>query len=244
MRSLVTCAVIIFGIGTGAIACKRDPAPAQADTATAVVEPAVTFVGRCVNTTAGNPNQSIFFFPKKGEMFLYMGLTGAVRVPVSIVSEEPRSMQFTFRWSEKDEPPSTHTGKVSAVGNMWQFDFDTLKASTCKPAPAPDFYKMLPELGYTAGKWDDPRERVGIVIAADARAWVLSVRGAPTVVHYRVIENGDSGTVVTSYGKTPGDADDESWAVTRMKKTGSEIYHELGDMKLHYKLTSAAPTLK
>ena len=89
-----------------------------------------------------HPTSRLYFFPKKGEMFLYFGNNGAVRVPVAATDEEPRKLAFTFRWSEKDEPPSTHVGSVSATGNKWVFDFDTLKDSTCHPTEAANFYKI------------------------------------------------------------------------------------------------------
>ena len=210
----------------------------------AAAGPAVDFTGKCVNETSGTPYQSLFFFPKKNEMFLYLGTTGAFRVPITITDQAPRKVSFTFRWSEKDELASTRTGSVTAVGNKWQFDLDTLKGSLCHPSPAPDFYKMLPDVGFAAGKWEDKKEHFSIVIAADAQQWIVMQKSESSTVYYRIVENSESGAVVTSYGKTPSDADDEAWAVTHLTRSGDTIVHEIGDVKLNYKLVTAAPTLK
>ena len=222
--------------------CKPSSSKAAVDAAikTAPVE----FVGRCVNETAGNPNQSIFFFPRKSEMFLYLGTAGAVRVPVSVTEQTPDSLAFTFRWSEKDEPPSTHSAKVSVVGSKWSFDFDTLKDSVCHPAPAADFYKLLPDLGFPAGKWEEKKKRATIVIAADAQAWILVDHSDNKKVHYRVIEHTDDSVVVALYFSTPTDSDDEAWIVSRLTRSGDTFTMETGDATRIYKLVAAAPTLK
>ena len=68
-------------------------------------------------------------------------------------------------------------------------------------------------------------------------------KGVSTIIHYR-LEQSDEGSVVASYGTTPGDADDEAWAVSRLTRTNDALVHELQDVKLNYKLVSAAPTLK
>lgn len=182
--------------------CKRvhaDVADASATDASA--EPAVDFEGKCVNETSGTPYQSIFFFPKKAEMFMYLGTTGAIRVPVSVTDRTPRKVSFTFRWSEKDELPSTRTGSVTAAGQKWQFELDTLKGSLCRPSPAPDFYRQLPDLGFPAGKWEDRKEHFGNINAADAQAWILSQKGQNTTIHYRVLEHTDNNVVVTSLAR-------------------------------------------
>jgi hypothetical protein len=237
---LTTCLAVVLVL----VACKRNASTTKGDVADAAPSPAVDFSGRCVIETAGAPYQSIFFFPKKGEMFFYLGSKGAFRVPLTIVAEEPRKLDFTFMWSEKDELPATRTGRVSAVGDKWQFELDTLKGSTCRPAVAPDFYKLLPELGFPAGRWEDRKTHLGIVIAADAQEWLLSESKQNTTIHYRVLEHGANGTVVTTYGNTPGDGDDEGWAASRLVNADNGIVQEIGDMQMHYTLVNAAPILK
>lgn len=238
-----TVVVTALVLATASIAgCKaKGSAPSAADAAPS--EPAVEFAGRCINETAGTPYQSIYFFPKKNEMMFYLGTTGAFRVPINVTQTGPRKIDFTFRWAEKDEHPSTRTATVTAIGDKWEFELQDLKGSTCRPMPAPSYFKMLPELGIQAGKWRDPKVNFGLVVAADAQAWVLTKGGTNTVVHYRVLEQGDSGVLVAHYGTTPSDSDAEGWAVSRMIKRGDALVHELQDMKLNYKLVSPAPSV-
>ena len=238
------CASVLLAIGSGG--CKKIGA-AEPDGGTALadanVEPAVDFVGQCTNETSGVPWMSMFFFPKKNEMFMHLP-KGSMRVPINVTEQGPRKLDFTFRWSENDGPATTRTGSVSAVGSKWQFELESLKSSLCRPKAAPDFYKQLPELGFEAGKWEDKKARFGIVIAADAQAWILSEHGRNTTIHYRVLEHADNSVLVTTYGKTPGAADYEGWAVSRLTRSGDTVVHELDDVKLNYKLVAAAPTLK
>jgi hypothetical protein len=235
-----TLPIVATSLALCSMQCKPDSSLARAD---AAPEISVEFVGRCVNATPGTPFQSLFFFPKQKEMFLYGGTEGALRVPVSVIREAPRRLDFTYRTSNKDEPPLTHTGYVVASANDWQFTFDTIADSECQPVVAPDFYSMLPDLGFAAGSWEESTGHFGIVIAADAQVWLLSRAGATVTVHYRVLEQSDNGTIVASYGHTPGDGDDESWAVSRLSRSGDTILHELQNTTVRYKLVSAAPIL-
>lgn len=225
------------------VACNKDPA-AGSDAVTPEAAPAVEFIGRCINETSGVPYQSIYFFPKKGEMFFYLGATGAWRAPVTIVKQAPRKLEFTFRWSdedEKDSPTSTRAGSVAAVETKWQFELEGLKGSSCQPLPSRNVYTLLPDLGIAAGKWEDPKAHFGIVIAADAQAWVVALNGESTLVHYRVLDHSDSGTLVTTWGKTPSDTDPEKWAVSRLRRTDTGLKHELQDLTANYRLVVAAP---
>ena len=83
-----------------------------------------------------------------------------------------------------------------------------------------------------------------VVIAADAQIWVVTETGKTTNVSYRILDSTPSGVIVASWGRTPGDADDEGWAVSRLTKVGDELVHELRDEKARYKLIAAAPSLK
>jgi hypothetical protein len=226
--------------------CKGQQADAGPTTSASAAppEPPVQFIGRCVNETSGVPYQSVFLFPKKNEMFFYLGTDGAVRVPMSVTNEEPRKLDFTFRWSEKNEPPMTRTGHLTPSGTKWDLGLEVVKGCTCKPGPAPDFYKLLPELGIQAGKWADAQHGLTVVIAADAQIWVVTETGKTTNVSYRILDNTPSGVIVASWGRTPGDADDEGWAVSRLTRVGDELVHELRDEKARYKLIAAAPALK
>ena len=98
-----------------------------------------------------------------------------------------------------------------------------------------------------AGKWEDARQHFGIVVAADAQAWILSQKGVNTLVHYRVL-NGATPRVLRgapASAKTQGDADDEGWAVTRLVHNGDTLVHELKDgVTLNYKLVTPAPAMK
>jgi hypothetical protein len=243
-RNATLCAAVLFAIGTGG--CKKNVS-AEPDGGAAIadakVEPAVDFVGECTNETSGVPWTSVFFFPKKNEMFMHV-TKGAVRVPVNVTEQGPRKLDFTIRWSENDEPATTRTGSVTAVGGKWQFEFESLKSALCRPKPAPDFYKQLTEFGFQAGKWENKKARVAIVIAADAQEWILTLQGKTTTIHYRVLEHTDNRVLLATFGKTPGAADYEGWSTSRLIRTGDTIVHEFDDSKLEYKLVSAAPTLK
>jgi hypothetical protein len=172
-------------------------------------------------------------------------MDGALRSPITVTKHAPRRVDFTYRSAEDDKLPETHVGHVTADGDKWQFEFDTFKNSTCQPAPAADFYKMLPDLGITAGKWEDKTEHVSIVVAADAQAWGVLSKGTTLMAYYRVFEQTGNSILVTSHGpQVPSDSDSEGWSVLRLTHTADTLVSETKDVTLHYKLVAAAPKLQ
>src|SRR5437868_1540061 len=98
-------AVVSIAVVSWLAGCKRTEPLAMGDAI--AVEPPVEFVGRCINETSGVSYHSIYFFPKKGEMFFYSGSEGVIRVPVSVTQQAPRRVDFTFRWTDGIEKPAT-----------------------------------------------------------------------------------------------------------------------------------------
>lgn len=207
-----------------------------------IAEPAIDFVGQCINETAGTPYHSIFFYPKFGEMFLYKGDSGAARVPLHVTDESPRKVDFSLRWMDDKESTTTDVGSVVASGKKWSFSFQLIKSSVCRPTPAPFYTKVLPELGILPGKWRGIGNQLELTIAADVQAMRIKFKGSEALHRYRVLEHTDNVVVIVTDTLGVNNTDPAVWQRHQFTMHDGILVHEFGTEPIVVKYQHVANT--
>ena len=86
------------------------------------------------------------------------------------------------------------------------------------------FYKKLPEVGITAGKYLDAKNNDMFTIVAESQKLIEEEKGKTAIWYYRVrSKSEDAGVKIFSTTETPSDSTPVAWGSWTVSKVGEDI---------------------